>query len=210
VRGENPPAAPAGSGGAVTAAAAPAERSPSVAPVVIACLVLSALSLFFPSTPTYDPWAWIMWGREITQLDLVTEFGPSWKPLPVLFTTPFSLFGADVAPYLWVWIARAGGLLALAMSFRLARRLVGGWAGVVAGLFAAAFLATTYEYVRDAALGNSEALLAGLGLWAVERHLDGRRDHACGRRSGPSSASTGCGSGSRSRACACGWWSSRR
>jgi len=32
--------------------------------------------------------------------------------------------------------------------------------------------------VRDAALGNSEALLAGLVLWAIERHLDGRRDHA--------------------------------
>jgi hypothetical protein len=32
--------------------------------------------------------------------------------------------------------------------------------------------------VRDAALGNSEPLLAALALWAVERHLDGRRDHA--------------------------------
>jgi hypothetical protein len=157
----------------------PEERSSPVAPVLIACLALAALSLIFPSTPTYDPWAWIMWGREIVHLDLVTTGGPSWKPLPVLFTTPFSLFGADVAPYLWLWIARAGGLLALAMAFRLARRLVGkGAAGWVAGIFATAFLATTYEYVRDAALGNSEALLAGLGLWAVERHLDGRRDHA--------------------------------
>lgn len=155
------------------------ERSSPVAPVLIACLALSALSLAFPSTPTYDPWAWIMWGREIVALDLVTTGGPSWKPLPVLFTTPFSLLGADVAPYLWLWIARAGGLLALAMAFRLARRLVGpGAAGWVAGVFATAFLATTYEYVRDAALGNSEALLAALGLWAVERHLDGRRDHA--------------------------------
>lgn len=157
----------------------PEERSSPVAPVLIACLALSALSLFFPSAPTYDPWAWIMWGREIAHLDLVTTGGPSWKPLPVLFTTPFSLVGADAAPYLWLWIARAGGLLALAMAFRLARRLVGtGAAGWVAGIFATAFLATTYEYVRDAALGNSEALLAGLGLWAVERHLDGRRDHA--------------------------------
>jgi hypothetical protein len=157
----------------------PEERSSPVAPVLIACLALAALSLIFPSSPTYDPWAWIMWGREIAHFDLVTTGGPSWKPLPVLFTTPFSLFGADAAPYLWLWIARAGGLLALAMAFRLACRLVGkGPAGWVAGIFATAFLATTYEYVRDAALGNSEALLAGLGLWAVERHLDGRRDHA--------------------------------
>jgi hypothetical protein len=178
LRGEAPAAKPSGNGADSAAGAAPAERSPSIVPVLIGCLFLAALSLLFPSTPTYDPWAWIMWGREIVHLDLVTEFGPSWKPLPVLFTTPFSLFGADVAPFLWVWIARAGGLLALAMCFRLGRRLVGGWAGVVAGVFAAAFLATTFEYVRDAALGNSEALLAGLALWAVERHLDGRRDHA--------------------------------
>lgn len=147
-------------------------------PVLIACLALSALSLLFPSAPTYDPWAWIMWGREILQLDLVTTGGPSWKPLPVLFTTPFAVFGDDLAPYLWLWIARAGGLLAIAMAFRLARRLVGpGVAGWIAGIFAAAFLATTFEFLRDAALGNSEALLAALVLWAVERHLDGRRDH---------------------------------
>ena len=147
--------------------------------VLLICLALSALTLLFPSTPTYDPWAWLLWGREITHLDLVTDGGPSWKPLPVMFNVPFSLFGADVAPYLWLWIARAGALLALAMSFRLGRRLVGrGAAGIVAGVFAAAFLLTTYQYVRDAALGNSEALLAGLFLWAFERHLDGRRDHA--------------------------------
>ncbi len=147
--------------------------------VLAACLALSALTLLFPSTPTYDPWAWLLWGREITHLDLVTQGGPSWKPLPVMFNVPFSLFGADVAPYLWLWIARAGALLALAMSFRLARRLVGrGVAGVVAGVFAAAFLLTTYQYVRDSALGNSEALLAALFLWGFERHLDGRRDHA--------------------------------
>ncbi len=157
------------------------DRPPTLAIrwVLLTCLALSALTLLFPSAPTYDPWAWLLWGREIAHLDLVTEGGPSWKPLPVLFNVPFSVFGADAAPYLWLWIARAGALLALAMSFRLARRLVGrGAAGVVAGLMAAAFLLTTYQYVRDSALGNSEALLAGLFLWGFERHLDGRRDHA--------------------------------
>ncbi|HEV2724558.1 MAG TPA: hypothetical protein VGV10_07980, partial [Thermoleophilaceae bacterium] len=144
----------------------------------MACLVLSALTLLFPSTPTYDPWAWILWGREITQLDLTTTGGPSWKPLPVLFTVPFSIFGEHAAPLLWLWVARAGALLAIVMPFRLARRRVGGPAGIVAGLFAAAFLFSSFKYIRDAALGNSEALLAALALWAFERHLDGRRDHA--------------------------------
>ena len=193
---------------------ADADRPPVMAIhwVLLICLALSALTLLFPSTPTYDPWAWLLWGREITHLDLVTDGGPSWKPLPVMFNVPFSFFGADVAPYLWLWIARAGALLALAMSFRLARRLVGrGAAGVVAGVFAAAFLLTTYQYVRDAALGNSEALLAGLFLWAFERHLDGRRDHAlylglavcaaAARRRGRSWASTACGCSCASPRC---------
>ncbi|MDX6648820.1 MAG: hypothetical protein QOJ97_771 [Solirubrobacteraceae bacterium] len=41
-----------------------------------------------------------------------------------------------------------------------------------------AFLLSSFKFVRDAALGNSEALLAALVLWAFERFLDGRRDHA--------------------------------
>ncbi len=72
-------------------------------PVLLACLAIASVSLLFPSTPTYDPWAWLLWGREILEFDLVTEGGPSWKPLPVLFTGPFSLFGEEVAPYLWLW-----------------------------------------------------------------------------------------------------------
>src|SRR3954466_16033536 len=92
--------------------------------LVAGCLALGALSLLLPSTPTYDPWAWIIWGREVLHLDLSTVGGPPWKPLPLLFTAPFSLFG-DAAPDLWLLIARAGGLLALAMAFRLARRLAG-------------------------------------------------------------------------------------
>ncbi len=105
-----------------------AGRSGPMLPVLAACLGISALTLLFPSTPTYDPWAWIMWGREIVHLDLVTEGGPSWKPLPVLFTVPFSLVGDDAAPMLWLWIARAGALLSLVMAFRLGRRLSGGGA----------------------------------------------------------------------------------
>src|SRR3954452_15730806 len=147
-------------------------------PLIIACLVIAAFSLLAPTTPTYDPWAWVLWGREITHLDLVTTGGPSWKPLPMFFTIPFSLFGTHVAPYLWVWIARAGGLLACGMAYRVARRLVGGYYGVFAGILAGLALFSSFKFVRDAALGNSEALLAALVMWAFERHMDGRRDQA--------------------------------
>jgi hypothetical protein len=147
--------------------------------IIVACLAVAALTLLFPSTPTYDPWAWILWGREILHVDLITAGGPSWKPFPILFTTPFSLFGQDLAPYLWLWVARAGGLFGCAMAWRTASRLVGGrYYGALAGLCAFAALFSSNKYVRDAALGNSEPLLAAFALWAFERHLDGRRDHA--------------------------------
>ena len=185
-----------------------ARLAGSMPVVIVACLIVAAITLVDPSTPTYDPWAWIMWGREIAHFDLVTEGGPSWKPLPILFTVPFSVFGDDTAPYLWLVIARAGGLLACVMTYRIARRLIGGgWYGALAGVFAALALFSSFKFVRDAALGNSEALLAALVLWAFERHLDGRRDHAlylpsparcCDRRSGRSSACTGSGCGSPS------------
>src|SRR5215208_476159 len=87
-----------------------------IAAIIAGCLAVAALSLLLPSTPTYDPWAWVLWGREIVHVDLVTEGGPSWKPFPILFTAPFSLFGQDIAPYLWLWVARAGGLFACVMT----------------------------------------------------------------------------------------------
>jgi hypothetical protein len=175
--GGAPPASAPASGAATTDAA---PRPPRIWPLVLACLAVAGLTMLAPSSPTYDPWAWILWGREIVQGDLLTTGGPSWKPLPMLFTIPFAaLFPDDWAPLLWVWIARAGGLFAVVMVGRLAYRLIGrGVAGVVAGLCASLFLLSIAKIVRDAALSNSEAMLGGLMLLAFERHLDGRRDHA--------------------------------
>src|SRR5918997_3990940 len=114
--------------------AAEAQRKPA-RPwrlLIVGCLALSALTLLLPSVPTYDPWAWIIWGREIANADLVTTTGPSWKPLPVIFTTPFSLAGDDGAPLLWLVVARAGGILAFAMAFRLGAPLARPFAGGIA------------------------------------------------------------------------------
>ncbi len=148
--------------------------------LVCACLFLAVLSLLLPSTPTYDPWAWIIWGREIADGHLNTREGPSWKPLPVLFTTLFAPAG-DAAPALWLVVARAGALLALVMAYRVASRLAGhGAAGAGAGAIAVVALGLSTDWLRNAALGNSEGLLVATSLWAVERHLDGHRGHAFG------------------------------
>jgi hypothetical protein len=142
--------------------------------LVLGCVLLAVLAHFLPAGPTYDPWAWIIWGREITEWDLDTRTGPSWKPLPVLFTTPFALAGDAAAPELWLVVAQAGGLLAFAFTYRLAARL----AGWPAGLIAAGGLVLADEFIRNFARGNSEGLLVGICLWAVERHLDGHRRQA--------------------------------
>jgi len=157
-----------------TAGGEPDRRRAPMLLVLAGCLAVAALSLLITSAPTYDPWAWIVWGREITQWDLVTTDGPSWKPLPVLFTTPFALAGDDGAPALWLVIGRAGGLLAFVMAYRLGARLAGPWAGLIA----AVALVLSDEFVFNFARGNSEGLLVALVLWAVERHLDGRYEHA--------------------------------
>ena len=137
--------------------------------VALAVLGLAALSLLGPSSPTYDPWAWIIWGREIAHLDLSTVDGPSWKPLPVLLTTPFALFGS-LAPDLWLLVARAGVIAGVVVLFRLGRRL----GGLPAGFAAAAPYALAWWTLRNGAMGSSEGLLVALTLAAVERHLDGR------------------------------------
>jgi len=141
---------------------------------VAACLVIAGLSLLVPSAPTYDPWAWIVWGREITQLDLDTETGPSWKPLPVFFTTAFALLG-DIAPELWVLVARAGALLALVFAYRLGRRLGG---TPVAGAAAAGALVLAPWWLRNAMLANSEGLMVACVLGGIDRHLAGHRGEA--------------------------------
>ncbi|MDQ3769350.1 MAG: hypothetical protein M3370_07740, partial [Actinomycetota bacterium] len=152
----------------------PARVRTGVAVPAVACLVLAALSVvLLPSTPSYDPWAWIVWGREITQGELDTVFGPSWKPLPVLFTTPLALAG-DVAPDLWLVLARAATLGAAVVAYRLGTRV----AGPLAGVLGALLLLLQPTYLRTQLFGFSEGLLVLCGLLAVERHLDGHRAHA--------------------------------
>jgi hypothetical protein len=140
-------------------------------------LAVAALSLLAPWAPTYDPWAWLIWGREITTLELDTTAGPAWKPLPVLVTTALAPLGA-AAPVLWLVLARAGGLFAVVLAFRLAARLAEGRGRWFAGAVAALGLVSTAGFLRGVAGGSSEGLLVALLLLALDRHLDGHRTQA--------------------------------
>jgi hypothetical protein len=184
---------------AVRAPLAPPERAaPRPTPgrlyagLAVLTLALGALSLLAPSTPSYDPWSWTLWAREIVHGHLViTTTGTSWKPLPMIFTIPFALLGPRVAPDLWLVVARAGAIAAVLMAFRLAYRLVariaverldrsGGLAvrgpAFLAGLVALVALgfAARGAYITDNGLGYSDALAAALLLVAIDCLLDGR------------------------------------
>jgi hypothetical protein len=153
-----------------------------MAKLLAACLALAGLSLFLPSEPSYDPWAWLVWGREIAHGDLDTTGGSSWKPLPVVFTVLFSPFSAlddSIPAALWMVVARTGSLLALVLAFRLASRLAGGGAvGAVGGVVAALTLFLLPDWLQFSAHGSEAPWAVALMLWAICRHLDGRRDHA--------------------------------
>jgi hypothetical protein len=167
-------------GGSRATTLAEAARTPLLVATVV-CVALAALSAaVLPTVPSYDPWSWIVWGREVTDphLSFLVSGGPSWKPLPFVFTTLWGLFGS-AAPTLWVITARAGGLMGLVFAWRLASRLLGGgWPGALAGLLAVVGVVLTQDWLYYWLRGTSEVVLIACSLGALDRLLAGRRGQA--------------------------------
>lgn len=171
--------------------------------IMAAGVVIGAVTLLVPSTPSYDPWCWLVWGREIFHGTLHTQGGASWKPLPVLFTTVFAIFG-KAQPNLWLVVARAGFVMTVLMSGKLAARVTLSLApsrdgrplasldlvdrvgrvgpAALAGVIAIVAVALSGGWLSNSTLGYSEALAVGFLLIGFERHLDGhhRQAFACG------------------------------
>jgi hypothetical protein len=168
--------------------------------LTLAALAIAALSLLYPSTPSYDPWSWLIWGRQILHGQLHIEGGSSWKPLPVIFTTVFALFGS-AQPNLWLIVARAGAVISVLMSVKLtvritwnlvARRREEGWfsglawvgrlgavaPAVLAGAIVLICTALTPTYPSNMMLGYSEGLMTAACLIAAERAWDGHHRQA--------------------------------
>jgi hypothetical protein len=145
-----------------------------------AALLGAALSLLLPYQPLYDPWGWLVWGRELTRFDLATAQGMSWKPLPVLVDAPLSLLG-QAAPKGWLFVARSGWLLAPLLAGWLALRLsgeeTGRWRFAAAALAAGSVVLTADSFTpaaRQFSGGLSEPLLVALVLGAVVAALERR------------------------------------
>ena len=111
------------------------------------------------------------WGRDLASLSLDTSEGPAFKPLPVLVGALLAPLG-DLAPSVWLVVARAGALLAAVEAGRLAAGFAG--AARVAGAVAFAGVLLTGGWLWNGWLGNSEGLFLAFVLLAFGAALDGR------------------------------------
>jgi hypothetical protein len=133
-----------------------------------ACLAAAAASLALPGKPQYDPEGWVIWGRELLHGTLDTAWYPSWKPLPVLVTTPAALAGG-AAPTVWLLVERTAAIAGLLLAGLLAWRAAGAAAGVLAagavlllpGWSAYALTAAVEPVVIACVLGALACRLAG-------------------------------------------------
>jgi hypothetical protein len=128
-------------------------------------------ALVIAPAPSYDPWAWLLWGREIAHGTLSTAEGPAFKPLPVAATALLAPLGG-AAPVVWVILARAGTVLAVVLGFRLGRRLAGG--SVAAGVAAASGVALCGALLRYTAAGAEPGWVIALALAGGEAWRTGR------------------------------------
>jgi hypothetical protein len=94
--------------------------------VGVAVVVFSAIVVrWADSRPGYDPYGWLVWGYQLLHWNLNLGGAPSWKPLPLLATAPFALFGHN-ALYLWmvlsVSVSFAGTIFAARIAYRVVNR----------------------------------------------------------------------------------------
>ena len=148
-------------------------------------LALAAASVLLPFSPVYDPWAWLVWGRELTEGSLDTSGGPSFKPLPVAICALLAPLG-DAAPDAWLAISRAGWLAAPVLGAWLVLMRAGESRGAAAAgaALAAGSIALAHDgftpSVRQFSGGLTEPLLVSLVLGAVIAELRGRNRLALG------------------------------
>jgi hypothetical protein len=150
-------------------------------PVVAGVAGLAALSVLWMALthahPSFDAYGWMVWGRQTLAGDLNTAAAPSWKPLPYLFDLPFALFG-HTQLWLWTFTATFLGLGGSIFAGRVAATLAGpgpGWMRWLAGLFGAGAFLGLYGMWHQLLITDTDPIVVGLCLAAVDAHLHGHR-----------------------------------
>jgi hypothetical protein len=139
--------------------------------LVALAVAFAGASLLVDRTLRFDAVGWLRWGREVGLGQLDTSAMPSWKPLPLLITTPLAATGG-AAGVLWLALVRTAGLLSLALVFRLTSVRTGSRA---AGTVAAATLAAAPAWWTTVLGGGIEPVVVLLGCLAVIAHQRGRQ-----------------------------------
>ena len=143
----------------------------AVALVAVSC----GLILWAGTRPGYDPYGWLIWGHQTLHGTLNLGGAPSWKPLPWLFTVPYSLFG-HYALWLWMVTAVTVSLAAAIFAGRIAYRLTGGggYPAIVAAVFAGAAVLGIQDYMHYILSVQSDPMIVTFCLAAIDCHLSRR------------------------------------
>jgi hypothetical protein len=146
-------------------------------------LALGALWVTLTSShPAYDPFGWLVWGRQTLHWNLNTDGAPSWKPLPFLFTLPYAVFGrAQIS--LWTITASAVSLASVVFAARIAYRLARppvaapgrAWPALVGGVVAGLGVLGINGLAHQMVIATSDQMVVTLCLAAIDAHLSGRR-----------------------------------
>jgi hypothetical protein len=149
--------------------------------VAVGLLAFStALVLWTNTRPGYDPYGWLIWGYQTLHGNLDLGGAPSWKPLPWLFTVPYSLFG-HTALRLWmitaVTISLSQSIFAGRIAYRLTGRSQSGkqWQAIVAAVFAGVAILGIQDYFHYILSVQSDPMIVALCLGAIDCHLSGHR-----------------------------------
>jgi hypothetical protein len=168
-------------------------RAPRIGVWLVRVLILAALIggaaavlAWARTRPGYDPYGWLVWGRQALHGRLDLGGAPSWKPLPFLFTLPYALTGSDE---LWLWmvtaiaVSLAGCLFGASIAYRIVSdmgsrsegggsvsRVTPAAAAVVAG-FGVLEIQTYLHYILSV---QSDPMITTFCLAAIDAHLRGR------------------------------------
>jgi hypothetical protein len=146
--------------------------------VIVVLLAAVAFVLLTGMRPAYDAYGWLVWGHQTVHLNLDLNAAPSWKPLPFLFTLPYSLIPGDAALWLWMVTAVAGAFAGAVFAGRIAYRLSAPahrYARVAGAVFAGIGVLGIAGYWHFVLIATSDPLMTTLCLAAVDAHLSGRR-----------------------------------
>ncbi len=130
-------------------------------------------------SPAYDGYGWLVWAHQMLRGTLNLNSAPSWKPLPFLFTLPYSLLGKQVAFRLWEYTAVAAGFAAPVFGGRCAYWLVRTpgtprWPALVAAVAAGAGVLGILGYWHFIQIAYADPMMVALSLAAIDFTLCGR------------------------------------